>query len=54
MSAVLKQKENTSSPFSFDLKKMQEAIAAPVYRLPNNLEFKEFQKWMKQQQAKKD
>jgi len=33
--------------FNFDLERMQKAISAPTYRMPDNLSFKEFQEWMK-------
>lgn len=32
--------------FNFDLKRMQQAVEAPAYMVPNNLDFKEFQEWM--------
>ena len=32
--------------FNFDLERMQKAISAPTYRMPDNLSFKEFQEWM--------
>lgn len=32
--------------FNFDLVKLQQAIEAPAYRVPDNLSFKAFQEWM--------
>lgn len=37
-----------NQPFNFDLERMQEALEAPSYVLPDNLSFSEFQEWIKQ------
>lgn len=52
MAAILNPKKTENKPFNFDLKRMRQAVEAPVYRLPDNLSFKGFQEWMKQKETK--
>lgn len=52
MPIVFSDKKTDSKPFNFDLERMKKAVEAPTHRMPNNLTFNEFQKWMKKKTAK--
>jgi len=52
MAATLNSKKTDSKPFNFDLERMKQAIEAPTRRVPNNLDFKGFEEWMKSRKKK--
>lgn len=52
MATTLNPKKTDSKPFNFDLERMKQAIEAPTRRVPNNLDFKGFEEWMKSRKKK--
>lgn len=43
---------SNNKAFNYDLERMQQALKAETHKLPDNLDFKDFQQWMKQNEKK--